>query len=272
MTYIKIKNISFGYSKNNQLFSNLTLNLDLGDYVAIIGRNGAGKTTLVKLIVGMLKPLEGQIKIAGEDIESKSVADIASQVGYVFQNPNQMLFANTVEKELELSLRKFNFEKNMQSDKITEMLEFFDMVPLRDTNPRTLSRGEKQKLAIATVLIQDPKAIFLDEPFSGIDMSQRLMILDYLTKLHLKGKLIVIITHTLDLIVNNCNKIIGFKEGKILYNQEITDFLANPNYLFDLGLEQTNYLALLFTLRKHGLPSSIIKQNELVEYFKQKSH
>jgi energy-coupling factor transport system ATP-binding protein len=268
MTFIEIRNIDFGYTKKSELFSNLSLNLDLGEFVAIIGRNGAGKTTFVKLIIGMLNLSDGCIKIDGEDTRKLSIADIATKVGFVFQNPNQMLFANTVEKELALSLRKFNYEEKKIDEKITSMLEFFDMDELRNSNPRTLSRGEKQKLAIATVLIQDPKAIILDEPFSGIDMTQRLLILEYLRKLHSQGKLIVIITHTLDIIANNCNRVIGFKEGKILYNQEITKFLANKDHFEELGLEQTNYLSLIFELREHGLPSSVIKQIDLIKYFK----
>jgi energy-coupling factor transport system ATP-binding protein len=270
MKYIEINKVSYGYTKKNLLFTNLTLSFSLGEYVGIIGKNGAGKTTLVRLLNGMLKPLAGQIRIAGKDIKNSSIADIATNVGFVFQNPNQMLFTNSVEKELILSLQKFNFFKKVVDEKIDDILQFFDMTDLKESNPRMLSRGEKQKLALATVLIQNPETIILDEPFSGIDYTQRLMIMNYLDKLYSQGKLIIIISHTLDLLAEKCTRIIGLKDGVICFDKPTAQFLADEANLSTLGLEQTPYLSFIYSLRKYGLPQNIIKQDDLITYFKNK--
>lgn len=268
MGYIELKNVSFGYSKKTQLFTNLSLSFNLGEQIAIIGRNGAGKTTLVKLIIGILNPLHGSIEISNENIRKKSIADIATKIGFVFQNPNQMLFANTVEKELELSLQKFDFSTEIKKQKITTILEFLDMISFKDSNPRILSRGEKQKIAIATVLIQEPDAIILDEPFSGIDMTQRLVIANYLNELHKQGKLIILITHNLDFVAKYCSRIIGLKNGQLIFDTSTINFFTNQDNLIKLNLEQTNYLSLIYSLRKYGLPPEIIRSQELVNYFK----
>ncbi|NHJ39267.1 MAG: ABC transporter ATP-binding protein [Asgard group archaeon] len=268
MGYINLKNISFGYSKKNQLFTNLSLSFELGEQIAIIGRNGSGKTTLVKLIIGMLKPIDGQIEISNENIEKKSISDIASKVGFVFQNPNQMLFTNAVEKELELSLRKFNLPNEIKEQKINSILEFLDIVELKDSNPRILSRGEKQKIALATVLIQNPHAIILDEPFSGIDMTQRLKIIDYLNELHKQGKLIILITHNLDFVLNYSSRVIGLKNGQLISDSLTIDFFNNQDNLLKLDLDKSNYLSLIYNLRKCGLPSRIIKTQQLISFFK----
>jgi energy-coupling factor transport system ATP-binding protein len=268
MSYIELKNITFGYTKKTPLFNDLSLSFNLGEQVAIIGRNGSGKTTLVKLIIGLLKPIKGQIKISSDNIRSKLIADIATKVGFVFQNPNQMLFANSVKKELELSLQKFNFSKEIKKEKIISILEFFDMVPFLERNPRLLSRGEKQKIALATVLIQEPDAIILDEPFSGIDMTQRLAITNYLSELHKQGKLIIVITHNLDLVVKHSSRIIGLKDGELAFDTTTTKFFLDQHNLSAIDLDQTNYLSLIYSLREDGLPLNIIREYEIINYYK----
>ena len=268
MKYIELKNLSFYYKKGKALFENISLTFNLGELVAIIGRNGAGKTTLVKLIIGMLKVKEGSILVNGSSIENKSIADIATKVGFVFQNPNQMLFTNTVEKELELSLMRFDLAKEEKQTKVNNILNFFEMEELRLMHPRNLSRGEKQKLALATVLVQEPEAIILDEPFSGIDMTQRLLIIKYLIELKNQGKLVILISHNLDLILETADRIIALKDGYIAYNMKTKEFFMKNSYLEDIGLLETDYLAMLQKLKKSGLPSDIIRKNDLVNYYK----
>ncbi|MHA1220387.1 MAG: energy-coupling factor ABC transporter ATP-binding protein [Candidatus Heimdallarchaeota archaeon] len=270
MTYITLNKVNFSYRKNVPLFQDLNLTFNLGEQVSFLGRNGAGKTTLVKLLLGMLRPSSGTIRIDGENIKGKSIADIATKVGFVFQNPNLMLFTNSVEKELNLSLMRFNLPKEEINEKISTILDFFEMQEYREANPRNLSRGEKQKLTIASVLIQDPQVIILDEPFSGIDMTQRLLIADYLDTLRDQGKLIILITHNLDLILEKCSRVIGLKEGTLHSDSPTMDFLADFDNLQELGLEKTNYLTLIESLRKFGLPKSIFAKNDLIQYLSTK--
>jgi len=260
MKYIRLDRITFSYGKRIPLFQDFSLSFSLGEQVAIVGRNGSGKTTLVKLILGMLRPQQGVIFINNEPITRKSIAEIATQVGFVFQNPNLMLFSNSVEKELALSLQRFKLSKEEERERIDETLAFFDLTKYRSTNPRSLSRGEKQKVALATVLIQNPKAIILDEPFSGIDMTQKLMILQYTQKLQQQGKLIILITHTLDLLPDACTRIVALENGRLVHDLPLEAFFADLTHLQSIGLELTEYLSFLQALREKGFPVNIIKK------------
>ncbi|MHA1125920.1 MAG: energy-coupling factor ABC transporter ATP-binding protein [Candidatus Heimdallarchaeota archaeon] len=271
MTYLEIKDITFQYNpKHKPAIQSTTLEFSLGEQVAIIGENGAGKTTLAKLIIGMLNPQKGSIRIDGKSTAKLSIADIAEQIGYVFQNPNVMLFTNTIEKELELSLLRFNFTKEEKQKKINEILEFFNLTKYKTTHPRLLSRGEKQKLALAAVLIQEPKTIILDEPFSGIDRSQKSLLMDYIHELKAQGKLVIIVSHDLDSIIEETDRIIALHEGKIAYDMPTLDFFNDKKRLHEIGLVETKMLKMFFNLRKNGLPKDILRKKDLVSFLKTK--
>lgn len=268
MTCIELNEISFSYIAGRKgIFSNLSLKFNPNEQIAIVGRNGSGKTTLAKLIIGMLKPSKGQIIFDGKIIEKKSIAEIAENVGYVFQNPNIMLFTNSVENELSLSLQRFNFTKDEKEEKINSMLDFFKMTKYRKVHPRLLSRGEKQKLALATVLIQDPGAIILDEPFSGIDIAQKIIIRDYIQKLKDQKKLVIIITHDLDSVLEESNRVIALSAGKIVFDGEKTDFFKDSINLRKAGLTETFMLNMLYSLHADGLPETILKRKEVINFF-----
>ncbi len=269
MTYLEIKDVTYHYNpKHKPAILNTTLELSLGEQVAIIGENGAGKTTLTKLIIGMLKPQTGTISIEGKSIASLSVADIAEQIGYVFQNPNFMLFTNTVEKELELSLLRFNFTKEEKQEKIDKILEFFTLTEYKTTHPRLLSRGEKQKLALAAVLIQEPKTIILDEPFSGIDRTQKSKLMNYIRELKAQGKLVIIVSHDLDSIIEETDRIIALHQGMIAYDMPTLDFFNDNKKLYEIGLVETKMLKMIFNLRKNGLSKEILRRKEIISFFK----
>jgi len=271
MITIDLEAISFSYTNQKGIFSNLSVKFEANEQVAIIGRNGSGKTTLAKLIIGMLKPNSGQITFNDRSIEKESIANIAEMIGYVFQNPNIMLFTNSVEKELLLSLQRFSLTKDEKYTKVNEMLNFFGIEKYRKIHPRTLSRGEKQKLALATVLIQNPEAIILDEPFSGIDTAQKIIIRDYIKKMKKQGKLILVITHDLDSVLEESNRIIALNDGKIVFDGKKNDFFSDPINLEKVGLVQSPMLSMLHNLRSSGLPSTILKRDQLIEYFSEKN-
>lgn len=268
MTCIELDDISFSYIIGRKgIFNNLSLKFNPNEQVAIVGRNGSGKTTLAKLIIGMLKPSSGQISSDGKSIEKKSIAEIAEKVGYVFQNPNTMLFTNSVENELSLSLQRFNLSKDEKEEKINSMLDFFGMAKYRKIHPRLLSRGEKQKLALATVLIQDPGAIILDEPFSGIDTAQKIIIRDYIGKLKDQKKLVIIITHDLDSVLEESNRVIALSSGKIVFDGKKTDFFKDSTNLYKAGLTETYMLNMLYSLHAYGLPKTVLKRKEIISFF-----
>lgn len=266
-SFIELKNVSFSYPQAKNLFENISLTFNLDEYVAIIGRNGVGKTTLAKLIIGILRPNSGEVLINDQLTKDKSIADIAQVIGFVYQNPNQMLFTQSVEKELELSIMKMKLSKKEKNKRINKTLEFFNMHHLKKIHPRNLSRGEKQKLALATVLIQEPFGIILDEPFSGIDATQQLQILNYISKLKAQGKLVIIITHNLDLVLENCDRIISMDNGKIIHDLPTLNFFSKEENFKKIDLEKTGYLNMIYSLHKNGLSKNILKKRDLVNFF-----
>ena len=270
MSLLQINALTFSYLPNSDLFTNFSATFSGGEFVAIIGKNGAGKTTLAKLIIGMLKLQSGDVLVDGKSIKDKQIADIAEQIGFVFQNPNIMLFTNTVEKELELSLLRFNLSKEEINERINFMIDFFSLEKYRKIHPRLLSRGEKQKLALATVLIQKPKVIILDEPFSGIDATQKIMIRNYLSKLKEEGKLVIIITHDLESVLEYTDRVIALKSGKIIFDGETIDFFTNPKNISSIELTENPMLSLVYSLRNSGLPDKILRKDEIVSYFKKR--
>lgn len=271
MTYIKIEKVNFGYDYNKKLlFNDLSLELDRGEIVSIIGRNGVGKTTLAKLIIGMLKPQTGKILIEDKDIAKKSTATIAEKVGYVFQNPNIMLFSNSVTKELELSLMRFNLTKEETKKRISKVIDFFSLNVYLDIHPRLLSRGEKQKLVLATVLVQNPQAIILDEPFSGIDNTQKHLIRNYLKELKNQKKLVVVITHDLDSVLEFSDRVIVLDAGRITFNGKTIEFFVEPTNLNKNGLAATKMLSMFYSLRANNFPKEIMKKDDIIKFFKKR--
>ncbi|MFW9924610.1 MAG: energy-coupling factor ABC transporter ATP-binding protein [Candidatus Thorarchaeota archaeon] len=267
MPLITIQNLFFSYIPDFQILNDLSLDLHEGEIVALIGKNGAGKTTLAKLLIGMLKPQSGEIIIDNKTIKKKSIADIAQKIGFVFQNPNSMLFTRSVEEELKLSLQRYNYTKDQQLEKINTILEFLNMKKYQQTHPRLLSRGEKQKLSLATVLIQDPKVIILDEPFSGIDNIQKNTISNYLLQLKEQGKLVVIISHDFESLIEYTDRIVALHNGSIFFNGTPKEFFKEKTQTEKIGLTNSPYLSLLFELRNRGLPETILKKGELIDYF-----
>jgi energy-coupling factor transport system ATP-binding protein len=271
MTYITLRDVFYRYTpKTPFAIEDISLTLSLGEIVGIIGKNGAGKTTLARLLTGMLRPQSGNIAVNKKSIADQSIAEIATKIGYVFQNPNQMLFTNTVEKELQLSLLRLELEKREKEERINRILAFFDLSEYRNVHPRFLSRGEKQKLALAIVLVQEPDVIILDEPFSGIDLAQREIISEYLCELKHQEKLIIIITHDLTSLIDYSERIIGLHNGKLQYNLPLQDFLVDRTNLRSIELEEPSYLAMIYSLQKYGLPKNIFRRKDLIHYFAQK--
>ncbi|MBT7915335.1 ATP-binding cassette domain-containing protein, partial [Candidatus Bathyarchaeota archaeon] len=170
---IQARNIVFDYPGNVHALRDVDLTINHGDYVAIMGENGAGKTTLVKHFNGLLRPKEGEILLDGEDISKQSVAQLARRVGLVFQNPDDQLFEESVEKEIAFALRNFGMNEESIEKRVTWALNLLDLNRYRERSPFILSGGERKRVALASVLAWDPDILVLDEPTIGQDYGQK---------------------------------------------------------------------------------------------------
>lgn len=187
----------------------------MGKCTGLIGANGCGKTTLSKLIAGLIRPQTGKILIDGEDAAKKSLAWIGSKIGYLFQEPSHQIFAPFVHEEISFVLTLKGMSKEAAKELTAEMLDRFDLTQVADNSTLRLSRGEKQRLALAAMLANKPSYIVLDEPTTGLDYSRREILSKTIDQLLRDGIGIILISHDLTFINRHADKIIKMKDGGI---------------------------------------------------------
>ena len=210
---IIIESLTHNYGEIPAL-AGVDITIDNGEFIAIVGENGSGKTTLIKHLIGLLRPDKGRIVIDGEDIEKKKVTDIAHSVGLVFQNPDHMFFADTVELEVEFGPKNLNLP--LYKNLVDEALREVNLLHAKDLYPRWLSRGERQRLAIACVLAMKPKILIFDEPTTGLDGNEAKEVMEVLKRLQEEGHTIIIVTHNRQIATNCADRLVLMESGKII--------------------------------------------------------
>lgn len=215
-TLISAKEVSFSYPNGVTSLIDVTLDLYPGESVAIMGENGAGKTTLVKHFVGLLRPVKGTIEIEDVNARSMTVAEIARKVGYVFQNPLYQLFSETVEKEVSLGLTYLNLPKDELEKRVSSILRDLDLERYRERHPLMLSEGERKRVALASVLVIEPKVLILDEPTLGQDAVEKRKLAELLARLHREGHTVVLVTHDVEFAFEVCDRILVMSKGRII--------------------------------------------------------
>lgn len=209
---VTVKDLEHAYGEV-QALRGVSLDIFPGEFVAIVGENGSGKTTLIKHLIGLLRPSGGTVMVDGKDAGIAPVSDLAHSVGLVFQNPDHMFFADTVAEEIMFGIRNLGIpEPDMVLEKV---LSATGLTHTRDLYPRWLSRGERQKLAIACVLAMRPKVIILDEPTTGLDGREAREIMGILKHLQQEGRSIVMVTHSRQIAEECTERIITIESGRI---------------------------------------------------------
>ncbi len=213
---IEIKNLSFSYQQDNvPIIENLNCSFEEGRLVAILGENGAGKSTLLKLLAGLLQPSYGKILFAGKDVSLLSIKERAQRIAYLSQNPSDYLFNETVEDELLFTMK--NLDMNFDENTITQMLSELSIGHHRRHYPRDLSAGERQRAALASILVAQPRVLILDEPTRGLDGSLKRKLGELFKQLQQQKKTaILLVTQDVEFTANYADQIILFSQGKIV--------------------------------------------------------
>ncbi|HHV46352.1 MAG TPA: ABC transporter ATP-binding protein [Tissierellia bacterium] len=219
MHYIEIRDVDFEYEKGKSVFQNLSLNIDKNETIALMGPNGSGKTTLGKLMAGILKPTKGQVNVFSRDTRGIPLHEIGLRIGYLFQNPEKQFFANTVYDELGFVMKIKGYDEEYIKEKVEEKLELFQLKGLVNHSPFLLSQGEKQRLAIAAVLMNEPEYLILDEPTTGLDKKRKDMLLNLLFMLKNQGIGMTIISHDRRFVERICSRFIYISRGEIQYDE-----------------------------------------------------
>ncbi|MEX2707064.1 MAG: ABC transporter ATP-binding protein [Candidatus Freyrarchaeum guaymaensis] len=214
---IEIENLSFGY-RDVTVLENINLTINERELVALVGPNGSGKTTLAMVMVGLLKPKKGTVRIGG--VDTRKTKRLHEKVGFLFQNPDYQLFCDTVESEIQYGLKNKNLKL------VEEILETMDLKKYREKHPHTLSRGERQRVATATALARQPDILILDEPTSGMDWTYIKQLLNLILDLHSKGRTILLITHDMRVVAEYCQRVVVMNNGRIVLDGDTRTVLS----------------------------------------------
>jgi len=217
---IEVKDLEYVYPGNIKALDSISLEIREGEFLAIIGQNGSGKTTLAKHFNGLLKPSKGEVRIAGEDTKRKQVSELGKIVGYVFQNPDHQIFADTVEDEVAFGPRNLGIPRDKISLFVEDALKEVGLEGYERYDPFSLTKGERQRVAVASILAVRPRVVILDEPTTGLDYREQKSIMELLQNLNRKGHTIIIITHSLWVVAEYAKRVLVLHKGKILLDDQ----------------------------------------------------
>ena len=240
---LKLEQISFAYQENHPILKNISLTIPKGQRLAIVGKNGAGKSTLAKAICGFITT-EGQYTSRGEDIKQESVKERAERVGYVLQNPNQMISTNMIFDEVALGLRLRGISEEDIKERVYQALKTCGLYEFRKWPISALSYGQKKRVTIASILVLGPEILVLDEPTAGQDQRNYTDIMEFLDSLQEKGHTIVMITHDMQLMLDYSDRALVVSDGQILADLSPAELFTHPDILQEANLKETSIFAL----------------------------
>jgi energy-coupling factor transport system ATP-binding protein len=241
-TLVQFQNVTFGYERDIPVLNDINLDICRGDVIAVLGPNGAGKTTLVKQAIGLLKPVEGQVLVNEKNTHDASVAEIASTLGYVFQSPSHMLFAQTVHEELAFGPKNLKHSPEEIEKEVMEALEIVNLVEYEQDPPLSLSFGQQKRVSIAAILAMRSRILVMDEPTAGQDYQNYMNFMDSI--LQMPGfESILFITHDVDMAVIYANRVILVADGRIAADGPPHEVLADQDLLEACRVIPTSLLA-----------------------------
>ncbi|HAV42415.1 TPA: cobalt ABC transporter ATP-binding protein, partial [bacterium] len=214
----------------------IDLSIYEGEFIALLGQNGSGKTTLAKQLNGLLKPTSGHVLIQEKPTTKYSRCELARLVGYVFQNPDHQIFARTVKEEVGFGLKVLEEDPKKIEDRVAEALEIVELQGYEEKIPFTLTKGERQRVAVASVLTAQPQVIILDEPTTGLDYRHQRSMMGMLEHLNQKGHTIIIITHSMWVASEYAKRVIVMKDGTIFSDGPTREVFSNEAQLNEASL------------------------------------
>jgi energy-coupling factor transport system ATP-binding protein len=262
---IEVLEVYFKYPSGVEALKGVSLTIQDGEFVAIMGENGAGKTTLVKHFNGLLKPTKGKVLVDGVETTKVSVATLARTVGFVFQNPDHQLFSETVEEEIAFALKNFGFSQDVIEKRVEWALNLLGLTQYRKTSPFMLSGGERKRVALASVLAWDPKILILDEPTIGQDYQQKEKLRQFILQMKAQGKTVVIVTHDVEFVAECNPRVVLMRGGKIVADGEARKILTDPEILEQASIVPPQIAQIFINLSDLGFPKDVIDVYEARE-------
>lgn len=278
---IQCQNVWFSYDGVTPVLKDITLKINNGDFIGIMGENGAGKTTLVKLFNGLLKPTKGEVfinkkngagKTALVNVITLSVAELSRIIGFVFQNSDHQIFSTTVTEEIGFILKNFKYEDSKIQAEVGKILKQFNLERYKDQSPFLLSGGERKRVALASILCARPELLILDEPTIGQDAIEKRKLIELLRNLNKNGVTIIIITHDIEFAAEYLPRCILMSKGVLISDGPTKYVLANEALLKEASLiePQLVHLCHLLNFERAVLSIEEIK-NRILKYLEGES-
>lgn len=246
MALIETTDLWYEYKPGQAVLRGINLQIEAGEYLALIGQNGAGKTTLAKHFNGLYKPTRGEVRVGGNPTRSATVAQFATQVGYCYQNPDHQIFQGTIAEEVAFGPRNLGLAADEVARRVEEALTAVGLWAKRKQEPWFVGKGERQRIAVASVLAMRPRAIVLDEPTTGLDWRGAREMLALVDRLNQEGHTIIVITHDMGLVAEHARRVLALCQGQVLLDGPPADVFAQTDLLRQTFLKppQVTQLAL----------------------------
>lgn len=267
---IQVFNLTFEYPDGTLALCDVNLDIYANQFIAFIGQNGSGKTTLAKCLNGLLRPTQGYVKIGDLDTRTKGMTKkIVTKVGYVFQNPDHQLFNNTVFKEIAYGPQNIGLSEEEVKIRVKEAARVAGVHDdVFTEHPFFLTKGLRQRVAIASILAMRPQMIIVDEPTTGQDLKQSLEVMNFLRDLWEKeGHTIIIITHEMPIVAQYAQRVVTLSQGKVLMDGTTQEVFAEPELLAQTFVKPPQITRLAQALNGYGIPRTILSVSEMYDAF-----
>ena len=254
---LELDHISCGYGQK-LILKNLSMSIHQGEMVAIVGENGAGKSTLIKLICGFIPLQNGRMQFKGNDLTKDSIKERADKIGYVMQNPNQMISQNIVFDEVALGLKLRGVDQETIQQKVHEVLKICGLFPFRNWPIQALSYGQKKRVTIASMLALEPEILILDEPTAGQDLAHYTQMMDFLEQLNRQDVTIILVTHDMHLMLEYTTRSLVMVDGQVIADLTPAQLLTNQKLIDQASLKETSLYTLALKLHLEN-PSQFVQ-------------
>jgi cobalt transport protein ATP-binding subunit len=241
---IEVEGLSHRYPNGVVALEGVDLSVRRGEFLAVLGQNGSGKTTLVKHFNGLLEPTEGSVRVEGEETAEQGIRRLGQHVGYVFQNPDHQIFSDTVFDEVAFGPKVRGFEEGEIKERVAEALAAVGLEGYEEEDPFGLTKGERQRVAVASVLAVRPDVLILDEPTTGLDYAEQRSMMDLVRRLNEAGSTIIAVTHTMWVVAEYAHRALVMKDARVALSGTVREVFAQEEKLRDASLRPPHIVSL----------------------------